>query len=125
MISDVGLTFGRANRSNANETGSVNLAAWRQTPVWRNDNGCTGNLPRSFTGTLDNPAISEEGRRFLANLLVQLSDRQIRDLFEVARVGVTSSLPGDASSGFATVDEWLDVFKEKRSEIVARKCEGV
>ena len=125
MISDLGLTFGRANRSNANETGSVNLAAWRQTPVWRNDSGCTGNLSRSFTGTLDNPAISEAGRRFLANLLVQLSDRQIRDLFEVGRVGLRLRSPGDASSGFATVDEWLDVFKQKRSEIVTRTCEGV
>ena len=94
MISDVGLTFGRANRSNANETGGVNLAAWRRTPGVEGRPGCTGNLPKSFTGTLDNPAISEEGRRFLANLLVQLSDRQIRDLFEVGRVGITPPIAG-------------------------------
>jgi hypothetical protein len=125
MLDDVGLTFGRANRSNANATGSVNLAAWRQTPVWREDTGCTGNLSRSFTGTLDNPAISEQGRRFLANLLVQLSDRQIRDLFEVARVELRLRSPGDVRSGFATVDDWLEAFKEKRTQIVTRKCEGV
>jgi len=34
MINDVGLTFGRANRTNAADTGSVNLVAWRETPVW-------------------------------------------------------------------------------------------
>jgi hypothetical protein len=86
MISDVGLTFGRANRSNVNSAGSVNLDAWRKTPVWAGDNGCTGYLPKSFSGTLHNPVISEEGRRFLADLLVQLSDRQLQELIEVSRV---------------------------------------
>jgi len=122
MLNDVGLTFGRANRTNANEAGSVNLGAWRRTPVWKNDTGCTGNLPKSLTGTLDDPAISEEGRRFLANLLVQLSDRQIRDLFDVSRVELRLRSPGDVSSGFATVDEWIDGFKEKRTQIVDRRC---
>jgi hypothetical protein len=122
MISDVGLTFGRANRSNANAAGSVNLTAWRRTPVWKDDKGCIGNLPRSFTGTLSNPAITEEGRSFLANLLVQLSEAQIRDLFEVARVELRLRSPGDVSSGYATVDEWVDVFKQKRSEISDRRC---
>jgi len=122
MISDVGLTFGRANRTNANSTGSVNLTAWRTTTVWKADPGCVGNLPRSFTGTLDDPDISEEGRRFLANLLEQLSDRQIRDLFEVARVELRLRTPGVVSSGFATIDEWVDTFKAKRREIVDRRC---
>ena len=122
LLSDVGLTFGRANRGNSNEVGSVNLAAWRRTPVWKADTGCTGNLSKSITGTLDNPAISEEGRRFLAGLLVRLSDRQLRDLFEVARVELRLRSPGDASSGFATIDEWVDAFKEKRAQIVDRRC---
>jgi hypothetical protein len=122
MLNDVGLTFGRANRTNTNATGSVNLAAWRRTPVWKDDTGCTGNLPKSLTGTLDDPAISEEGRSFLAKLLGQLSDRQIRELFEVARVELRLRSPGDVSSGFATVDEWMDAFKEKRTQIVDRRC---
>jgi hypothetical protein len=122
MLNDVGLTFGRANRRNAAALGSVNLMAWRQTPVWRPETGCTGNLPKSLTGTLNNPVISEEGRRFLADLLVQLSDRQIRDLFDVARVELRLRSPGDVSSGFATVDEWLEAFKEKRTQIVDRRC---
>jgi hypothetical protein len=122
MISDVGLTFGRANRSNANEAGSVNLAAWRQTPVWRNETGCTGNLPKSFTGTLENPAISEEGRRFLSNLLAQLTDGQLHDLFEVARVELRLRTPGDVFSGYATVDEWVEAFKKRRNQILDRRC---
>jgi hypothetical protein len=122
MINDVGLTFGRANWTNANDTGSVNLVAWRQTPVWKGPTGCIGNLPKSFTGTLENPLISEEGRRFLATLLGQLSDRQIRDLFEAARVHLRVRNPGDPSSGFATVEEWVGAFNQKRAEIVRRRC---
>ena len=30
MLNDVGVTFGRANRTNSNAIGSVNLAAWRR-----------------------------------------------------------------------------------------------
>jgi hypothetical protein len=122
MINDVGLTFGRANRFNANDTGSVNLVAWRQTPVWKDSTGCIGNLPKSFTGTLDDPLISEEGRRFLAALLTQLSDRQIRDLFDAARVHLRLRNPGDVSSGFGTIEEWVTIFKHKRAEIVERRC---
>ena len=122
MISDVGLTFGRANAANVNETGSVNFSAWRQTRIWKHDTGCVGNLPKSLTGTLDDPVISEEGRRFLANRLGQLSDRQLRDLFEAARVELRPRSPGDPSTGHATVGEWVDVFKAKRREIAERRC---
>jgi hypothetical protein len=122
MINDLGLTFGRTSRSNANRTSGVNLEAWRTSAVWKDESGCIGNLPKSFSGTLDNPSISEEGRRFLSSLLVQLTDRQIRDLFEVARVELRLRDPNDVSSGFATVDEWADVFKQKRSAIANRQC---
>jgi len=122
MISDVGVTFGRANMANSNDTGSVNLEGWRRTPVWKNDSTCTGNLPRSLTGTLNDPVISEPGRRFLADLLNQLSDRQIRDLFEVSRVDVRLRAPDQPASGRATVDEWVTAFKEKRQQITSRSC---
>ena len=122
MLNDLGLTFGRATRLNGGDESSVNLVAWRRTPVWKGEGVCVGNLPRSFTGTLDNPVISEDGRRFLADLLMQLSDRQIHDLFEAARVQLRLRSPGDVVSGFATVEEWTDAFKEKRAQIVDRRC---
>jgi hypothetical protein len=122
MISDVGLTFGRATMANTNGTSGVNLDAWKQTPVWNGDTGCIGNLPESFTGTLDDPVISEGGRRFLGNLLLQLSDRQLTDLFEVARVRVRLRSPGKVDSGFATEAEWVSAFKAKREQIVTRRC---
>jgi hypothetical protein len=122
MISDVGLTFGVASRTNANEVAGVNLERWQQRPVWKDRDGCVGNLPRSFTGTLDDPVISEAGRRFLGDRLEQLSDRQIRDLFEVARVNLRLRAPGHVDSGYSSVDEWVLAFKEKRHEISERRC---
>ena len=123
LIDDLGMTFGRASHTNADTTSGVNLIAWRQTPVWKTTAaGCVGNLPKSFKGTLDNPTIREDGRRFLADLLAQLSDDQIRDLFEVARVNLRLRNPADPSSGFATIDEWVGAFRDKRAQIVERRC---
>ena len=122
MISDVGLTFGRATLSNANEPSGVNLQAWKETPVWKDEAGCIGNLPKSFTGTLGEPAISEAGRQFLADLLMQLSDRQLSDLFEVSRVRLRLRSPGKVDSGFATDGDWVEAFKAKRDQIVQRRC---
>src|SRR5207247_620902 len=80
------------------------------------------NLPKSLTGTLVDPPISEEGRQFLADLLVQLSDEQLRGMFEAARVQLRLRNQTDVFSGFATVDEWVSAFKTKRDQIVNRRC---
>ena len=122
MVSDVGLTFGTASRANANETSGVNLERWRATSVWKDAPGCVGNIDKSFTGTLHEPVISEGGRRFLATLLQQLSDRQLQDLFTVARVTLRVREPGHALSGFPSVGEWVSAFKAKRDEIVSKRC---
>ena len=121
MVNDLGLTFGRANTFNLNEK-AMNLVMWSATPVWKGETGCVGNLPKSFTGTLDNPVISEAGRQFLAKLLGELSDAQLRDLFDTARVTLRLRDPLKARSGFATVDEWVTAFKVKRQQITDRRC---
>ena len=122
MINDLGLTFGRANRTNANATSGVNLREWARTPVWKYETGCVGYLPKSFSGTLENPIISERGRRFLAGLLTQLSDRQLHDLFSGARVDLRLRAPDEGSSGFSTITDWVGAFKAKRAQIVERRC---
>jgi hypothetical protein len=120
LLHDVGLTFGHANTFNHNSSGSVNLDAWSRTPVWRDAANCVGHLSKSHTGTLGDPRISEAGRKFLADLLVQLTDRQLRDLFEVARVDRRTDSSGNVSA--APVAEWVSVFDRKRSEIVTNHC---
>jgi hypothetical protein len=119
---DVGLTFGRANAFNHASTGSVNFVEWSRTPVWRGATGCQAYLSKSNTGTLENPRISEEGRQFLADLLVELTDRQLRDLFTVAKVDRRPRDPGHANEAPATIDEWVRAFQRKRTEVVMRRC---
>jgi len=113
MISDVGLTFGRANEFNRSRLSGVNFERWSGLRVWKDPKACVGKLSGSATGTLTDPRISEAGRKFLADLLVQLSDVQLHDMFEVARFGQ----PGDAS-----IDQWVAAFKHKRDEIVGLTC---
>jgi hypothetical protein len=114
MLNDVGRTFGKANLFNKNLPGSVDLKAWSSMPIWKDKTGCVANMPKSMTGSLENPKISEDGRAFLADLLSRLSETQIHDLFEVARV--TRRQPN------TTVDDWVNTFKQKRDEIAARSC---
>lgn len=122
MMQDVGITFGTANTFNMQPKGSTHLAGWSATPVWKGASGCIGNLPGSFTGTLKHPLISEAGRTFLSDLMMRLSDQQIRDMFEAARVHLRPRAAGDGQSGFPTADEWVEAFKKKRAEIADRTC---
>jgi hypothetical protein len=123
MLHDVGLTFGQANAFNRASVGSVNFDQWSKTPIWKDAAACVGHLSQSITGTLDNPKISEAGRQFLANLLVQLTDQQLHDLFDVARVDRRSRRP-DGAEPPATVEEWVAAFKHKRAEIVDHHCKS-
>jgi hypothetical protein len=121
MINDLGQTFGRSNLFNRDAIGSVNLENWSAAHIWASIAGrsaCIGNLPTSQTGSLDNPQISEVGRRFLSDLLMQLSDAQLRDLFDVSR------FPERVDRGVkpSSVDEWVTAFKKKRDEIATRTC---
>lgn len=120
LLHDVGLTFGRANTFNKNSTGSVNFKEWSETPIWRDPAACVGHLGKSHTGTLGDPRIGEAGRRFLGDLLVQLTDRQLRDLFEVA--GVERRTDARDKVTPARVDDWIAAFKHKRNEIVTNTC---
>ena len=122
MLNDVGLTFGVANRFNLQPRGSVHLYEWSRVPVWKDAASCVGNLAGSVTGTLKYPAISEAGRRFLADRLLQLSDAQLHDLFTAARVHLRPRDPGRGRSGFPDAGEWVAAFKQKRAEIVDRRC---
>ena len=115
MIADLGKTFGRANALNHDATAAVNFKAWSRMAIWKpSPQGCVGNLPGSWSGTLHDPPIGEPGRKFLADLLMQLTDAQLHDLFEVARF--TERDPS------ATVADWVAAFKDKRSQIVNRDC---
>ena len=115
FIHDLGITFGRANLRNHQDVGSANFEEWSKTKVWRNAEHCVGNLTISQSGSLDDPVISEGGRRFLSDLLAQLTDGQLRDLFTVARFA-------EKPTGGAPIEAWVSAFKAKREEIASNPC---
>jgi hypothetical protein len=121
LISDLGKTFGHANAFNRDAPGSVNLEEWAEAPVWVGATGCRANLARSVTGTLDNPVVTDEGRRFLASLLRRLTDRQLHDLFAVARFPMRAQAR-DAEG--RDVEAWVAAFKDKVAQIADRSCVG-
>ena len=82
-------------------------------PPSEGSKGCVAELKKSMTGTLDHPVIGEAGRKFLSDLLAQLTDQQLHDMFEVARFDVRSG---------HSIDEWVEAFKKKREEIATRTC---
>jgi hypothetical protein len=118
MVHDVGETFGTGSQFNRQAVSSVNLSEWINTPVWKDAKRCIGNLTESQTGTLVNPTISEAGRRFLADRLNLLTERQLHDLFEVAQFTTRPQADGKAT----TIDAWVDAFKQKRHDINGASC---
>jgi len=120
MVHDLGQTFGHANLFNRSRVGSVNLREWSSAPVWQDPARCIAYLPKSIRGTLESPRISEEGRQFLADLLMQLTDAQLHDLFEVARFPRRSEAVNPENA--ATVEQWVDAFKKKRDAVVNHQC---
>ena len=118
MVNDLGQTFGRSNLFNRDHVGSVNLEKWAGAHVWTDASHCIGDLPPSQTGTLDNPQISEAGRKFLSDLLMRLSDAQLRDLFDVARFAERD----ESNNRRGAVEEWVSAFKKKRGEIASATC---
>jgi hypothetical protein len=123
MVHDLGQTFGHANILNRSSVGSVNLKEWSSAPVWQDPTRCIAYLPKSNSGSLESPRISEDGRQFLANLLMQLTDAQLHDLFEVARFPQRWD-PTENPENTATVEQWVDAFKKKRDDVVSHQCAG-
>jgi hypothetical protein len=122
MIHDLGVTFGRANAIAQQPRGSMNLEDWASIPIWKDPARCVGNLSGSWQGSLKNPVISEAGRQFLADLLAQLSDAQLHDMFDAARVTLRPRQPSNGRSGFPDVSEWVQAFRAKQEQIANQRC---
>lgn len=119
-INDLGGTFG-------GREAFTSFKGWsRQKSLWKDKPACV----LDFTGKADkykNPAISEAGRAFLADLLKRLSDRQIKDLFLAARFDEQAKrerplVRADGRSTPVTVDDWVAEFKRKREQILTARC---
>lgn len=134
MIQDLGSTFGSGGVANINK---IDLKGWRNTEVFNTKEEarelvktdqifCVGNVVASMGAGdvgLTHPFIGEEGRQFLAELMNQLTDQEIHDLFLVARVDRMDQHEGsDGDQRKITADDWAQEFKHKRAKINEERC---
>ena len=85
VVQDVGATFGGGGWFTSNDGAKMNLEGWSGNALWKKvgDGGpdcpeCQARLKKSLAAKdgLNDPVISEEGRRLLAGQMCQLSDSQ-------------------------------------------------
>lgn len=123
VVSDLGNTFGHGSWLHARTIGSANYREWSTHPVWKDPVPCKADLPANFTHpTLKDPLIGEAGRKFLADLLVQLTEDQIRGLFEVSGMPDRGWLKEKDRDRNGTLEEWVAVFHARRDQIVNHTC---
>ncbi len=137
LVQDVGATFGTGGAFTSNDSAKMNLKGWSNQKLWSkvgtdgSPKQCEAILHKSLTAKdgLDNPQISEDGRRFDAGLMCQLTDQQILDLFKASRA---SAMPeyhnkdGSFKTGFdeASIEQqWVQAFKNKREQLAAGRCQ--
>ena len=137
LVQDVGATFGTGGAFTSNDSAKMNLKGWSNLKLWKKvgtegaPKQCQAVLHKSLTAKdgLSDPAISEEGRRFDAGLMCQLSDQQIADLFKVARAAEMPEYhnkDGSFKTGVteaSVVQQWVEAFKKKREELASGRCE--
>jgi hypothetical protein len=137
LVQDVGATFGTGGAFTSNTSAKMNLKGWSNLQLWKvvgTDGApkqCQAVLHKSMTAHdgLSDPMISEEGRRFDAGLMCQLSDQQIEDLFKASRAAQMPEYHNSDGSFKPGVDEasvmrqWVQAFKQKREELAKGRCE--
>ena len=106
IMQDVGATFG---------PNKVDLHNWRLGQIWKDGASCLVSMEHMpwGGGTFPEHRISEAGRRHLLGLLEQLSDAQLRALFDGS--GMTAHDQVSAESRSA--EPWIAAFKEKVKQI--------
>jgi hypothetical protein len=110
MLQDLGATFGPRK---------VDLDRWSATPIWAADTaGCVATMESlPYHGATFKPvAISEGGRRLVAERLRQLTEQQMLDLFRASR------FPNEADVGppGTGAEAWVEVLQKKIREIADR-----
>jgi hypothetical protein len=137
LVQDVGATFGSGGWFTSNSGAKINLHNWSSTKLWNKvgtdgaPQQCQAVLRKSLTAHdgLSDPMISEEGRRFDAGLLCQLSDQQIQELFQASRVAQKPEYHTSDGSFKSGMDEasitrqWVEAFKQKREELAKGRCQ--
>jgi hypothetical protein len=114
---DVGGTFGRVG-GDSKEERKLDVEGWSAVPVWKDPSKCVVTIasPLLHGATFGEATISETGRRLLADRLGQLSENQLRDLFEGARFADYEA----ASAASKDVGRWVIALQAKVRQVVER-----
>ena len=106
IMQDLGATFGPVK---------VDLHNWGNYRVWADSTTCRVSMKGlPFGGaTFSDRQISDAGRLLLLGWLEQLSDQQLRDLFEGSRITQFDQVTAAAKNA----DVWVAAFKEKVQQI--------
>ena len=106
-------------------THPLDLREWKHAKVWKDETKCVASL-QMISGNgpgLTNPAISEAGRRLLADRLAMLINAEnsdggskLRDIFAAAHIEKYD----DHGSHF-TADDWVTVFIMRARQIIEKK----
>ena len=107
ILQDLGASFG---------PNKLDLHNWRSRPVWTDARGCRVTMKDLPWGgaTFPDQVISEEGRQFLLSLLEPLSMKQLRDLFEGARVELSEGVTADGRRPAARAAAFADKIRQIR-----------
>jgi hypothetical protein len=108
IIQDLGATFGPLK---------IDLPNWRRGRIWKDAKICTVSMEHLPWGgaTFSERRISEDGRLMLLRLLEQLSDQQLRDLFEGSRIATHEQF----GSAGRRAEAWVAAFKDRVAQIRA------
>jgi len=108
MLQDLGSAWGPRK---------VDLKEWAKAPIWSDRATCTTSMDAlPYHGATFKPVkITEAGRQHLGNLLSQLSDRQLDDLFRSARFDHSTGLIGGVKA--TPIEEWVKTFKARVTQI--------
>lgn len=111
MIQDLGASFGPPK---------VNLARWRDLPVWHDRTTCTLSMRAlPFEGaTFEDVRISEAGRALAAARLRSISDAQIERLFADARFPQFQAGTDDERD----LNAWTQAFTSRVQQIAEARC---
>ena len=106
LLQDVGATFGPRK---------LGLESWEKVAIWQDRATCTVSMTELPHGgaTFVDARIQEDGRQFLGRLMLQLSERQLTDLFTSARFDQQRGLLDPSRP----VTEWVRAFKRKVAAI--------
>ena len=107
MLQDVGSAWGPRK---------MDLPEWEKAPLWSDRASCTTSMDHlPYHGATFTPVkITEAGRKHLGDLLSQLSDRQLTDMFTSAKFDRPTGLIVKSA---APISEWVRVFKAKVKQV--------